>query len=231
MRSLARTTPAPRHRTDFIPGTGARFPVPSPAGKGGPSPEKRKESAENADMKEMAACLQAVGDRKDRQAFETLFRYYGPRVKAMIMRAGAAPQQAEETMQETMVLIWRKAGLFDPAKASASTWIYTIARNKRYDLLRREKHPELDPEDPFFSDQGAEPDGEEVVTQTERGEIIRAHLSGLPAEQLLLVKKAFYEDMTHQAIAAELNIPLGTVKSRIRIALRGLREKLSGVEI
>ncbi len=180
---------------------------------------------------EMARCLAAVAETRDRAAFQALFRYYGPRIKALMIRSGARPQEAEEVMQETMVLIWRKSALFDPGKASASTWIYTVARNKRYDMLRREKRPDLDPEDPFFSGSGPEPDGEDVYSAAERSEIIRGYMDTLPEEQLLLVRKAFFEDMTHQAIAAELDIPLGTVKSRIRIAMRSLREKLDGVEL
>ncbi len=178
----------------------------------------------------LANSLIAVGARADREAFRTLFRYYAPRIKALMIRAGARPQEAEEVVQETMALIWRKAALFDPAKASASTWIYTVARNKRYDLLRRENRPELDADDPFFAGE-AEPDGEDVYGAAERSEIIRKYLDILPEEQLLLVRKAFFEDMTHQAIAAELDIPLGTVKSRIRIAMRSLREKLDGVHL
>lgn len=179
---------------------------------------------------ELSGCLVAVGEHSDREAFRTLFNYYAPRIKALMIRAGARPQEAEEVMQETMALIWRKAALFDPDKASASTWIYTVARNKRYDLLRRENRPELDADDPYFAGE-AEPDGEDTYGAAQRNEIIRKYLDTLPEEQLLLVRKAFFEDMTHQAIAAELDIPLGTVKSRIRIAMRSLREKLDGVEL
>ena len=190
----------------------------------------RGNTADGADVAALAACLVAVGERADRDAFRTIFRYYAPRIKALMIRAGARPQEAEEVMQETMALIWRKAALFDPEKASASTWIYTVARNKRYDLLRRENRPELDADDPFFAGE-AEPDGEDTYGAAQRNEIIRKYLDTLPDEQLLLVRKAFFEDMTHQAIAAELDIPLGTVKSRIRIAMRSLREKLDGVEL
>jgi RNA polymerase sigma factor (sigma-70 family) len=192
-------------------------------------PERPTDRADDTASR-LAACLVAVGARADREAFRTLFLHYAPRLKALMIRSGAGPQEAEEVMQETMAIIWRKAALFDPAKASASTWIYTVARNRRYDLLRRENRPALDPEDPFFSG-GSEPDGEEVYCAEERAEIIRSHLETLPEEQLLLVRKAFFEDMTHQAIAAELDMPLGTVKSRIRIAMRSLREKLDGVEL
>ena len=179
----------------------------------------------------MAGCLRAIARNKDREAFETLFKFYAPRLKAVLIKAGAGMQEAEEVMQEAMVLVWRKAEQFDPGKASPSTWIYTIARNRRIDLLRREKRAPLDPEDPFFQNISAHPDGEKVYTESERADIIRKYLGTLPKEQLLLVQKAFYEEMTHQAIAAELDIPLGTVKSRIRIAMRRLREQLSGAEL
>ena len=182
-------------------------------------------------MTEMADHIEAIGVSRDRNAFNILFRFYAPRIKGVLMRAGAGAAEAEEVMQETMVLIWRKAAQFDRTKASPSAWIYTIARNRRIDLLRREKRPELDPDDPFFTTAGAVPDGEETYSENQRQAVLEDRLQILPPEQMLLVRKAFYEDMTHQAIAAELELPLGTVKSRLRIALRDLRASLSGEEI
>jgi RNA polymerase sigma-70 factor (ECF subfamily) len=183
------------------------------------------------DSEHMSACLTAVAERRDRAAFGDLFAFYAPRIKALMMKAGAGPQEAEEVMQEAMLLVWRKAALFDPSKASASTWIYTIARNRRIDLIRRVKRPEFDPEDPFFHTIGDEPDGEQVVGMNQRAEFVRDYLKTLPEDQLVVIRKAFFEDMTHQAIAAELKIPLGTVKSRIRIALQRLRGNLDGAEL
>ena len=192
---------------------------------------RAKASGKHSEMKQMAECIRAIADRQDRKAFEELFRFYAPRLKAVLIKGGAGQQEAEEVMQEAMVLVWRKAGQFDPSKASASTWIYTIARNRRIDLIRREKRPALDPEDPFFHEVSASPDGEQVYTENQRAVIIREYMKTLPEEQLLLVQKAFYEEMTHQAIAKELDMPLGTVKSRLRIAMRRLREQLSGAEL
>ncbi|MGB0630961.1 MAG: sigma-70 family RNA polymerase sigma factor, partial [Alphaproteobacteria bacterium] len=186
---------------------------------------------ENDDMKQMADCIRAVAERADREAFGELFAFYAPRLKAFLIKRGASPGEAEDVMQEAMTLVWRKAGQFDPAKASASTWIYTIARNRRIDLIRRAKRPELDPEDPFFTSVSDQPDGEEEYTRTQRAEVVRTYLKTLPAEQLQVVRKAFYEEMTHQEIAAELDMPLGTVKSRIRIAMRRLRDQLDGAEL
>ena len=154
-----------------------------------------------------------------------------PRIKAVLMKSGARPEEAEEVMQETMVLVWRKAEQFDPAKASASTWIYTIARNRRIDLLRKTRRPELDPDDPFFTDSLTELDGEQNVHNAERAEIVQNYIKTLPKEQLLVIQKAFFEDKTHQEIASELQIPLGTVKSRIRIAMRSMRDQLEKVDL
>lgn len=186
---------------------------------------------ENDEMTQMADCIRAIAVRKDREAFRQLFTFYAPRLKAFLVKRGAGQGEAEEVMQEAMTLVWRKAEQFDPAKASASTWIYTIARNRRIDLIRRAKRPELDPEDPFFTSISDQPDGEEVYTKNERANVLRGYLKSLPAEQLEVVHKAFYEEMTHQEIAAELDMPLGTVKSRIRIAMRRLRDQLGGDEI
>lgn len=186
---------------------------------------------ENDEMMQMADCIRAIADRKDREAFRQLFTFYAPRLKAFLIKRGAGQGEAEEVMQEAMTLVWRKAEQFDPTKASASTWIYTIARNRRIDLIRRAKRPELDPEDPFFTSISDHPDGEEVYTKNERARLLRGYLKGLPSEQLEVVHKAFYDEMTHQEIAAELDMPLGTVKSRIRIAMRRLRDQLGGDEI
>jgi RNA polymerase sigma-70 factor (ECF subfamily) len=183
------------------------------------------------DMTAMADFIEAVAARRDKRAFAELFDFYAPRIKGVLLRAGANPQEAEEVMQETMVLIWRKAEQFDRTKASPSAWIYTIARNRRIDLIRKERRPELDPEDPFFKAAAEVPDGEEAYEQSQRSDILEEHLKLLPPEQLTLVQKAFYEDMTHQEIADETGLPLGTVKSRIRIALRDLRAKLTGFEL
>ena len=189
------------------------------------------QSRDKDDMQHMANCIRAVADHGDREAFRQLFEFYAPRLKAFLIKRGANPGEAEEVMQEAMTLVWRKAAQFDPTKASASTWIYTIARNRRIDLIRRAKRPELDPEDPFFSSVSEQPDGEQEYTRNERAGLVRDYLKTLPTEQLQVVQKAFYEEMTHQEIAAELDMPLGTVKSRIRIAMRRLREQLDGAEL
>ena len=103
-----------------------------------------------ANAGDLSALLAAVGAARDRAAFEALFRHFAPRIKAYLLRLGAGSPGAEDLAQEAMLSVWRKAVLFDPAKASAATWIFTIARNLRIDALRRERRPEFDPGDPAF---------------------------------------------------------------------------------
>ena len=163
-------------------------------------------------------------------AFAGLFRHYAPRLKAFMMKGGADPELAQEIAQEAMIMVWRKAASFDRGRASAATWIYTIARNKRIDLLRRSGKPPIDTEDwlTIFSpeDDGADKSISAGQTYTRMKEL----MEGLSADQLVVIRKAFFEDKTHTVIAEELALPLGTVKSRIRLALGKLRESMEREE-
>ncbi|MDO8422842.1 MAG: sigma-70 family RNA polymerase sigma factor [Parvibaculum sp.] len=191
-------------------------------------PERTTDTSAANDLatNDLAKCLSAVAAHQDRRAFRTLFDHFAPRVRAYGMRLGCTPQQAEELAQETMVKVWRKAGLFDPAKAAPSTWIFRIARNQRIDAFRRESHPEFDPNDP-----GLVPDEEipadQLIEQRQSGEALRLMLETLPEEQKLLLHMSFYQDMSHSHIADKLNLPLGTVKSRLRLAMGKLKTRLT----
>ncbi|MDF3075628.1 MAG: hypothetical protein K0S54_3295 [Alphaproteobacteria bacterium] len=175
--------------------------------------------------------IDAVARRRDKAAFRELFRHFAPRLKSFCQRGGGSSEAAEEIVQEAMVSLWRKAGTFDRSRASASTWIYTIARNKRIDTLRRAGKPALDGDDYALARQAPmeeRPDGMLEAVQSQ--EKLRSLLQDLPREQRLVLEKAYYEDKTHSDIAHELGLPLGTVKSRIRLALGRLRISLQGVE-
>lgn len=175
---------------------------------------------------EAAGLIEAIATRQDRAAFAALFRHYAPRVKAFLMRGGADAEAAQEVAQEAMILVWRKAASFDRGRASAATWIYAIARNKRIDLLRRAGRPQIETEDwlTVFAPEGDDADKSVLAGQTYSR--VKELMDGLPAEQLVVIRKAFFEDKTHTVIAEELKLPLGTVKSRIRLALGRLREAL-----
>lgn len=172
--------------------------------------------------KRMAWVVQvmAVRDDKDRAAFAELFAYFAPRVKSFLMKSGASPDMAEECAQEVMVTLWNKAHLFDPTKASVSTWIFTIARNRRIDLLRKQKRPE--PEELPWGPE-PEPDQAEAIGLQQETEKLGQALATLPAEQRKLIERAYYGELSHSEIAAETGLPLGTIKSRIRLALDRLR--------
>lgn len=175
--------------------------------------------------------IEAVARRRDRSAFAELFQYFAPRLKAFGLRSGAEPDMAEEMAQEAMISVWRRAETFDRRRAAASTWIFTIARNKRIDMIRRNTRPKLDADDFMMVNSGGDVlSADSVMMAGQSQEQLRELLGHLPAEQKLVLEKAFFEDKTHNAIAEELKLPLGTVKSRIRLALGRLRVTLQGVE-
>ncbi|MGV8995774.1 MAG: sigma-70 family RNA polymerase sigma factor [Parvibaculaceae bacterium] len=178
-----------------------------------------------AETGELAACLLAVGQRQDREAFQRLFVHFAPRVKAYGARLGSTQTQAEELAQDTMVKVWRKAYLFDPSKSAPSTWVFRIARNQRIDNFRREHHPEFDPNDPCFIPDGEMP-ADMVLEQAETEDNLARMIRTLPEDQKNLLHMAFYQDMSHGDIAKKEGLPLGTVKSRLRLALAKLRKQL-----
>lgn len=167
----------------------------------------------------------AVARTRDRAAFAALFSHFAPRVKAYLMRLGCDAARAEELMQDAMIMVWRRAESFDPARASAATWIFTIARNKRIDAVRRDRHPALDPDDPALAPPPADTP-EAAALRGRETERVRRALLALPADQAELVRLSYFEDKPHSAIAAATSLPLGTVKSRLRLALARLRKAL-----
>lgn len=171
---------------------------------------------------DLSALLIRIAEHGDRTAFADLFGHFGPRIKGFMVKTGASDDLAEEVVQETMVTIWTKARLFDPAKAGASTWIFTIARNKRIDLIRRRNRPEPDMHDPMFHPD-PEPDGEQALSSQQDQIRIRKAMAELPPEQHEIVRLSFFEGLAHSAIAERLELPLGTVKSRLRLAFRKVR--------
>ena len=165
-----------------------------------------------------------VRDHQDKAAFAALFRHFAPRVKAFLMKSGADATLAEECAQDVMATLWQKAGLFDPSRASVATWVFTIARNRRIDALRKSRRPE--PEDLPWGPE-PEPDQAEVLEAQQDTDRLGAALAQLPEKQRALIERAFYGDLSHSEIAAETGLPLGTIKSRIRLALERLRQQMS----
>ncbi len=173
----------------------------------------------------LEALVDSVARSRDRAAFIELFNHFAPRLKAFMLRGGADPETAEEIAQEAMITVWNKAEQFDPARAALSTWIFTIARNKRIDMLRRQVRPDLSADGPPVLSEDPVADSRLALEQASAD--LRGSLSLLPAEQRQVLQLAFFEDKSHGAISAELGLPLGTVKSRIRLALARLRDLIA----
>ncbi len=177
------------------------------------------------DQPSMEELMLAVSSRRDVDAFEVIFKHFAPRVKAYMAKLSADTQTAEELMQETMIAVWNKADQFDVAKGALSTWIFTIARNQRIDAVRRARRPEFDPTDPSFVPDEEQP-ADLRIAERQSASQLRAAMADLPKEQSTLLELAYFEESTHSAIAKKLNLPLGTVKSRLRLAFNKLRAAL-----
>ena len=171
---------------------------------------------------DLTLCVELIGKNQDKLAFNSIFRYFAPRLKSFLVKAGSTDSQAEEVIQEVMIAVWTKSSTYDSNKSSVSTWIYTIARNKRIDKIRKEKRHYLSE-----SDEGLEipvdSTQEKEIFSAQVSNSLKKYMSNLPEEQSKLLKLSYFYNKTHADISTELKIPLGTVKSRIRLALTKMR--------
>jgi RNA polymerase sigma-70 factor (ECF subfamily) len=173
--------------------------------------------------------VQRVACNRDRAAFRCLFLRFGSRVKALMIRSGADTSMAEDLVQDVMLILWRKAELYSPERGSVAAWVFTIARNLRIDRLRRQSPQayhdidDLDLESPDAS-------GEEEVHVRQKSMLVSEAVSQLPPDQKRVIELSFIYDMPQADIAQELGVPLGTVKSRMRLAYGKLRERLEDVK-
>ena len=171
---------------------------------------------------DLTLCVELVGKNQDKLAFNSIFRHFAPRLKSFLVKAGSTDSQAEEVIQEVMIAVWTKSSTYDSSKSSVSTWIYTIARNKRIDKIRKEKRHYLSE-----SDEGLEipvdSTQEKEIFSAQVSNSLKKYMSNLPEEQSKLLKLSYFYNKTHADISEELKIPLGTVKSRIRLALTKMR--------
>jgi RNA polymerase sigma factor (sigma-70 family) len=177
--------------------------------------------------KELTYLIGRVASFKDKTAFSELFKLVGPRIKGYLMKLGSSDVAAEDLLQEVMLTVWRRSETFDRSKAAVSTWLFTIARNKRIDMLRKEIRPQLDPLDPMLSP-NQEASADDIYGSNQEAIKISKAIEQLPSDQAILIKMTYYEDKSHSIIANELKMPLGTVKSRIRLASTRLRKLLEG---
>ncbi len=171
------------------------------------------------------------GERKpmDRPSFESIFAEYAPRVRAYFIRHRLSAARADEVSQEVMLTLWHHTDSFDPSKGSMSTWVFAIARNRLVDTVRRERRPAPDPEDPCWVEdrRNQAPSPEAATGELGRARRLRAAVNALPAEQRRVLEGLYFEGQSMSEFAAATGIPLGTVKSRARLALRTLRERIA----
>ena len=165
----------------------------------------------------------AVRDRRDRAAFSALFDHFAPRLKGFVMRSGTGSAQAEEIVQDVMLTVWRKAEQFDPARAQVSAWIYKIARNRQIDVIRKEGRPLPDE---LGEDPSTEPDASQILAVEQEISQLKQALERLKPDQREIIKQAYLGELTQQEISAQTGLPLGTIKSRIRLGLERLRHEM-----
>lgn len=182
-------------------------------------------AASRKPLLDLERLLTAVGATRDDEAYSALFDHFGPRVHAQMVRLGLPSFSAADATQDVMETIWRKAHLFDCNKAAATTWVFHIARNRRIDLKRRNRETSHPPDD-FLDMPDPEPDCDERLAAAEREACVREALRVLPEDQVKVVELAFFDGLPHATIADLLELPLGTVKSRLRLAFRRLRSFL-----
>jgi len=180
-------------------------------------------SASREDEAHWVALMERIGGAQDRAAFAEVFRHYAPRVKSFLSRSGTGDTLAEECAQEVMATVWLKAHMFDASRASVATWIFTIARNRKIDALRKQRRPE--PEELPWGPE-AEPEPTEALVMQQESAMLGKALQELPAPQRELIERAYFGDLTHGELARETGLPLGTIKSRIRLGLERLRHTL-----
>ena len=172
--------------------------------------------------------LKRVAEKRDRAAFASLFDIYAPRVKSFMMRKGATAEQAEDLVQETMIAVWSKASMYVPERGGVTTWIFTIARNLRIDRLRREKTSMFTDIDDYDAESDDVPADDALSRLQEDSQVAKA-LAKIPPEQRELLIMSYVDDLPQSEIAAKLQIPLGTVKSRMRLAYRRMQKLLESV--
>ena len=183
-------------------------------------------SSGNSKISEQTKHLLAVRDHRDKDAFAALFDHFAPRLKGFFMRSGCSAAFAEEIVQEVMLTLWRNSAQFDPHRAQASAWIYQIARNRHIDLLRKSNRPLPEEQE---SDMRTEPDTTQILSLQQEAEQLQKALEKLNNEQRQAIERAYLGELTHQEISVSTGLPLGTVKSRIRLGLERLRYELKGL--
>lgn len=172
------------------------------------------------------ALLGRAAEHRDRAAFAELYRHYSPRVRAWLVRRGARGSEVDELVHEVMLAVWQQAGRYDAGRASVSTWVFTIARNRHVDRIRKHARPEPEPDDPQFVPSAPAP-ADDALAKARAAERVREAIAALPDAQAQVMRRAWLDGVTLRQVAEEQGVPLGTVKSRVRLAMKSLRSTLA----
>ena len=187
--------------------------------------DRRKDEEKQRQEALFRTLITRVAQNRDRQAFGELFDHFAPRLKSFMMRKNTSAELAEDLVQEAMIAVWTKAALYEPSKGSVTTWVFTIARNLRIDRIRRDVHmPTTELGD--YDEPSEAPEGEELLGRKQEDGLVARALQSIPEEQRQILVLSFVEEMPQSEIATKLSIPLGTVKSRMRLAYGHLRRIL-----
>ncbi len=189
--------------------------------------ESQDDKTEEPALSPPTEWLIAVRDKRDRVAFGRLFDHFAPRLTAMMLRSGMSRAMADDVVQDVLLTAWQKAHLYDAARAQAAAWIYRIARNRQIDILRRERRPV--PEALKMESEEADDDAHSAVALDQEAARLREALEALTPEQRRVIEGAYLSDLTHTEIRQSTGLPMGTIKSRIRLALERLRHELKGL--
>ena len=196
-----------------------------------PTEQKNLTETSLALRKRMGDNLVAIGRDRDEAAFADVYGYYAGRVKSFLIGKGMSDEIAEEITQEIMLTVWRRADSYDPAKAAASTWLFTIARNRRIDYLRGNSRIEVELDDEMLDMETTENDPQaKFVSDAQAASKLQSALEKLPQEQRQVMHLSYFRGQSHGAIAKWLDLPIGTVKSRIRLAMQSVRSSLNAEE-
>lgn len=185
--------------------------------------KEKRTVTDGQEISDQTTWMLAVRDARDKAAFARLFDYYAPRLKGFVMRGGMDAALAEEIVQDVMLTVWHKAAQFDPERAQVSGWIYQITRNRQIDTIRRTRRAM--PEELKHEDEH-EPDAGQVLAMEQEAGKLKQALRRLKPDQRAMIEKAYLGDLTHQEIRDQTGLPLGTIKSRIRLGLDRLRHEL-----
>lgn len=176
----------------------------------------------------MKANLVAIGKHQDPEAFTDFYDYFAGRVKSFLIGKGLTEDMGEELAQEVLIIVWRRAASYDPEKAAASTWLFTIARNRHIDYLRGNSRVQIESDDALLENQPTESDLQEAYVSSEEAvSLVGSVMRQLPPEQQQVLQLSYFRGQSHSAIAGWLDIPIGTVKSRIRLAMQNIRQQLA----